>query len=94
MGIQRMPPDPQTGQLERLSSDEAHVDNGKQDILMYPENTLLNSQATLITPSGTFYPGATFKVYLDNGRTFNIRAIKAKESNPMIEQFTFEYLQD
>jgi hypothetical protein len=89
-----MPPNPQTGIMVRNSTDEIAPDPIAKKILMYPENSLLNSHASIIAPSGMFSPGATYKVALDNGRKFQIRAIKAKESNPMIEQFSFEYLND
>jgi hypothetical protein len=93
LGIQRMPPNVQAGSLSMISPEEASG-HGKSRVLMYPENTLLNTQATIISPSGTFLPGATYDVTLDNGRKFQVRAIKARESNPMIEQFSFEYMHE
>ncbi|MCK5359598.1 MAG: hypothetical protein KAJ95_03180, partial [Gammaproteobacteria bacterium] len=72
MGLQRLPPDTHTGKLVRLAGG----DKDSKLILMYPENPLLNSEATLIAPPGTFNPGAEFLVSLDNGREFKIRAIK------------------
>jgi hypothetical protein len=61
---------------------------------MYPENSLLNSEATIIAPPGTFNPAAKFHVSLDNGREFRIRAIKTVQINPVLEQFSFEQLPD
>ena len=90
MGIQRLPPDAHTGKLNGLNPD----DKFSASILMYPENPLLNSQATIIAPPNTFNPAEKFQVVLDNGREFRIRAIKTVQINPVLEQFTFEYLTD
>ena len=90
MGIQRLPPDAHTGKLNSLNPD----DKFSTSILMYPENPLLNSQATIIAPPNTFNPAEKFQVVLDNGREFRIRAIKTVQINPVLEQFTFEYLTD
>ena len=90
MGIQRLPPDAHTGKLDSLDPDE----KVHGAIVLYPENPLLNSQATIIAPPGTFNPAAEFQVALDNGRDFRIRAIKTLQINPVLEQFTFEYLHD
>jgi len=90
MGIQRLPPDAHTGNLIGLDPD----DKFSTAILMYPENPLLNSQATIIASPGTYNPAAEFQVALDNGREFRIRAIKTVQINPVLEQFTFEYLHD
>jgi len=88
MGIQRLPPDTHTGALIRQDGE----DKSAQAMLMYPENPLLNSEATIIAPPGSFNPGAVFRVTLDNGRDFRIRAIKTVQINPVLEQFTFESL--
>jgi hypothetical protein len=90
MGLQRLPPDAHTGKLVRLEGD----DRESKLVIMYPENVLLNSEATLIAPPGTFNPGSDFIVSLDNGREFKIRAIKTVQINPALEQFTFEQLPD
>ena len=90
IGIQRLPPDAQTGRLYKEKDDK----KDGYHILMYPENTLLNSEATLITPPGIFKSGMKYLVTLDNGREFQARAIKAKQINPVLEQFTFDYLND
>jgi hypothetical protein len=76
MGLQRLPPDTHTGKLMHDTID------GKDSklILMYPENSLLNS--------------TKFRVSLDNGREFRIRAIKTVQISPVLEQFTFEQLPD
>lgn len=88
MGIQRLPPDAQTGKLSALGEDNLI----KQDILLYPENPLLNSEANIIAPPGTYNPAAEFQLMLDGDRDFKIRAIKTVQINPILEQFTFEYL--
>jgi len=88
LGIQRMPPDVHPGKLYKLSESE----KDSQPILMYPENPLLNSEATLTTLPGTYHAGAKFHISLDNGRKFQVRAIKAVQLNPAIERFTFESL--
>ncbi len=88
IGIQRMPPDAHPGKIYKLSGNE----KDSLPILMYPENRLLNSEATLTTPPGIYHAGAKFNVSLDNGRKFRVRAIKAVLVNPVLEQFTFEYL--
>ncbi|MEA1888257.1 MAG: hypothetical protein U9N50_00555 [Pseudomonadota bacterium] len=88
VGIQRMPPDVHPGTLYKISKAE----KSSQPILMYPENRLLNSEATLISAPGTYQAGAKFQLSLDNGRKFQIRAIKVIQLNPVIEQFTFEPL--
>ena len=88
MGLQRLPPDAHTGKLVQLAGD----DKASKLILMYPENSLLNSEATLISPPGTYHPGAEFLISLDNGREFKIRAIKTIQITPVLEQFTFEQL--
>jgi len=90
MGIQRLPPNAYTGKL----SPETGEDKSSKLILMYPENSLLNSEATIIAPPGTFNPAAKFHVSLDNGREFRIRAIKTVQINPVLEQFSFEQLPD
>ena len=90
MGIQRLPPNAHTGKLFSLNDE----DQLNVAILMYPENPLLNSQATIIAPPGTFNPAAEFQIALDNGREFCIRAIKTVQINPVLEQFTFEYIND
>jgi hypothetical protein len=90
MGIQRLPPDAHTGKLNCLNHDNKF----SAAILMYAENPLLNSQATIIAPPNTFNPAEKFQVVLDNGREFRIRAIKTVQINPVLEQFTFEYLND
>jgi len=88
IGIQRMPPDVHTGKLYKLSENEEN----SLPILLYPENLHLNSEATLITPPAIYHAGRKFHISLDNGRKFRVRAIKAVQINPVIEQFTFEYL--
>ena len=88
MGIQRLPPGAHTGKLSKLAGDGE--DN--QPILMYPENFLLNSEATLITPPGTFSPAAEYLITLDNGMEYKVMAIKTVQINPVLEQFTFEHL--
>jgi len=88
IGIQRMPPDVHTGILYKLSEKK----KDSRPILMYPENRLLNSEATLATQPGIYHAGAKFHVFLDNGREFRVRAIKAMQVNPVIEQFSFENL--
>ncbi|MFV2004726.1 MAG: hypothetical protein ACC650_05930 [Gammaproteobacteria bacterium] len=86
IGIQRMPPDVHTGNLHKLS--QTIEDN--QPVLMYPENPMLNSEATFVTLPGIYHAGAKFHVALDNGREFEVRAIKAVQVNPVLEQFSFE----
>ncbi|GBE07440.1 hypothetical protein BMS3Bbin11_00349 [bacterium BMS3Bbin11] len=88
IGIQRMPPDVHPGKIFKLSKNE----KDSRPILMYPENRLLNSEATLATLPGIYHAGMKFHVSLDNGREFRIRAIKAVQLNPLFEQFTFESL--
>ena len=90
MGIQRLPPGAHTGKLSRLAED------GKtnQPILMYAENSLLNSEATLVTPPGTFSPAAEYIISLDNGMEYKVMAIKTVQINPILEQFTFEHMND
>ena len=90
MGLQRLPPDSHTGKLMQDTGD----DKDSKLILMYPENSLLNSESTLIAPPGTFNPGTKFRISLDNGREFRIRAIKTVQISPVLEQFTFEQLPD
>jgi cytochrome c2 len=90
MGLKRLPPAAHTGKLVNLDGD----DKDSKLILMYPDNALLNSEATLIAPPNTFNPGAEFIVSLDNGREFKIRAIKTVQINPVLEQFTFEQMPD
>ncbi|MFW2439333.1 MAG: hypothetical protein ACN4GR_08180 [Arenicellales bacterium] len=88
LGIQRMPPDIHPGKLYKQSESE----KDSKPVLMYPENRLLNSEATLITIPGAYQAGTKFHISLDNGRKFQIRAIKAVQINPVLEQFTFESL--
>ena len=90
MGLQRLPPDSHTGKLVSQEDDN----NDEKLIILYPENSLLNSEATLITPPNTFNPGTKYTVSLDNGREFKIRAIKTVQINHVLEQFTFEQLSD
>ena len=90
MGLQRLPPDTHTG---KLIQDNGDYKDSKL-ILMYPENSLLNSESFIIAPPGTFNPGTKFRVSLDNGREFRIRAIKTVQISPVLEQFTFEQLPD
>jgi len=90
MGLQRLPPDTHTGKLMQDTGD----DRESKLILMYPENSLLNSEASIIAPPGTFNPGTKFRVSLDNGREFRIRAIKTVQISPVLEQFSFEQLPD
>ncbi len=89
IGIQRMPPDVHTGKLYNIS----HTAEDSKPVLMYPENTLLNSEATLVTLPGVYHAGAKFHIALDNGRKFKLRAIKAVQVNPVLEQFSFEKLE-
>ena len=58
----------------------------------FAENPLLNSEANIIAPPGTYNPAAEFQLMLDRDRDFKIRAIKTVQINPILEQFTFEYL--
>ncbi len=89
LGIQRMPPDVHPGKIYKLSETE----NEANPALMYPENRVLNSEASLTAMPGTYHAGAKFHVALENGRNFQIRAIKAVHLNPVLEQFTFEPLE-
>lgn len=88
IGIQRMPPDVHPGKLYKPPQTEKN----SKPVLMYPENKLLGTEATLVSQPGVYHAGAKFHVSLDNGRKFRVRAIKAVQVNPVIEQFTFEYL--
>jgi hypothetical protein len=90
LGIQRLPPGALTGKLSKLAGDN----EDRQPILMYPENTLLNSEATLVTPPGTFSPAAQYLISLDNGMEYKVMAIKTVQINPVLEQFTFEHMND
>ena len=83
-----MPPDVHPGKLYK----PPQTDKNSKPVLMYPENKLLGTEATLASQPGVYHAGAKFHISLDNGRKFRVRAIKAMLVNPEIEQFTFEYL--
>ena len=53
---------------------------------------MLNSEASIIAPPGTYNPAAEFQLTMDSGRDLRIRAIKTLQINPVLEQFSFEYV--
>lgn len=88
MGIQRLSPGAEPGIAVRDQGDQST----RFQVIIYPSNPLLHSEATLIGPPGIFKSGRQFELTQADGSQLKIRAIKAHCVNPSIEQFSYEIM--